>query len=590
MPRTSQLTARLLLAVFAFLWCGQGAFAAVADWQKGATVSPRWSEDFSSDTFKQSLQKLRGTSANYVTLVVPFYQSNVGSTDIHNGSNTPTDAALAAGIDYAHSIGLKVSLKPLVDSDDGQWRAYINPGDRQGWFNAYGNSVRHVAQIGAQHGAEQIIIGTELYDMTSRNVNGTNTQNWKSLIASLRSIYHGLLTYSAQHDDPDEKDAIDFWGDLDSIGLSAYHPLQGGNVDQLKQSWDQWNNNAIRPMQQRYGKPVVFTEVGYKSVPGSHNEPGAWWMGGGPDQGEQAMDYEALYSYWNDQPYMQGVQWWNWSSDPNAGGPNDTDYTPQGKQAQDVMKKWNTSPSAPGNPPPPPPNAGPSSQSYAVTASINPSSPPVGQNMSASINVKNTDSAMAGQNIIVDVEIVSSQGQRQFQQFFEGQSIAAQQTRTYTVSWSPPSAGTYTIKVGVFSANWSVNYFWEDNALSFATAGQTQPPPPPPPNNPPPATPPPSGQPLNIWWPTGGAHLYGVQPFKGMLENTSPSTYVMYWQVDGGQLNQMYDSNQNYPHKESDVDLSSWNWKPDHTYVLTFIAKDQQGHELARKSVTVLIN
>ncbi len=578
-----------LMAAFVFFYGGQAAFAAVSNWQTGASIAPRWSEDFGSDTFKQSLQNLRATSANAVTLIVPYYQSNIYSTDIHAGSNTPTDSSLAAGIDQAHALGFTVSLKPHLESDDGQWRAFINPSDRQAWFTAYGNMLQHLGQLGAQHGLEQIVMGTELADMSSASVNGTNTQNWRSLIGALRGVFHGQLTYSAQHDNPDEKDQIQFWDALDVIGISAYHPLQGNSVDELKQSWDQWNNTAIRPLQQRYGKPVIFTEVGYKSVGGSHTEPGAWWMGGGIDMGEQARDYEALYSYWNDQPSMQGVSWWDWSSDPNAGGSGDTNYTPQHKDAEGVMKKWNTNSTAPNpspnpspNPNPPPANSGPQSQSYSISAGVNPQSPSVGQSVAASVTVKNTDGSLNGQDIIVDIEIYNAQGQKQNQQFMEHQAINAQQSHTYTVNWTVPSAGTYTVKVGIFNASWTTNYLWSDSAVTFATASPSQPPPSG-------ANPPPASHTLDIWWPADSSHLSGLQPFKAMLENMNLSDYTMYWQVDNDQLNQMGDSNQDYPHKESNVDVTSWNWNGNHTYTLTFIAKDKSGNEITRKAVTVLV-
>src|SRR4051812_36496988 len=70
---------------------------------KAASVQSRWNTDFSSSSFQQSLNNLKSTNANYVTLIYPFYQSNGGSTDIQNGSDTPTDASLIAGIQYAHS-------------------------------------------------------------------------------------------------------------------------------------------------------------------------------------------------------------------------------------------------------------------------------------------------------------------------------------------------------------------------------------------------------------------------------------------------------------------------------------------------------
>ena len=41
----------------------------------------------------------------------------------------------------------------------------------------------------------------------------------------------------------------------------------------------------------------------------------------------------------------------------------------------------------------------------------------------------------------------------------------------------------------------------------------------------------------------------------------SLSSYVMYWSVDGGQLNLMSDNTAGGDHKEASVDLSGWTWR-----------------------------
>ena len=64
--------------------------SAAAIWQKGATIDPLWNGEFASGDFQQSLKNLVAMHANYITLAVPLYQSNTGSTDIQTGGNTPT--------------------------------------------------------------------------------------------------------------------------------------------------------------------------------------------------------------------------------------------------------------------------------------------------------------------------------------------------------------------------------------------------------------------------------------------------------------------------------------------------------------------
>ncbi len=78
---------------------------------------------------------------------------------------------------------------------------------------------------------------------------------------------------------------------------------------------------------------------------------------------------------------------------------------------------------------------------------------------------------------------------------------------------------------------------------------------------------------IDTWWPTDGSHMEGLQPFKALLENTDPSHYQMFWQVDGGQLNPMQDNSDGGAHKEVQVDLSGWTWRGKGPYAVTFVAQ-----------------
>src|SRR6266550_1600026 len=92
------------LATYALFFFSFAALtlASSGEWLKGANIEPVSTTNFSSDNFKQSLQNLKATGANYVALVVPYYQSNTGSTDLNPGWNTPDDSSLTSAIDYAH--------------------------------------------------------------------------------------------------------------------------------------------------------------------------------------------------------------------------------------------------------------------------------------------------------------------------------------------------------------------------------------------------------------------------------------------------------------------------------------------------------
>lgn len=326
------------------LFSGTPIQAAVSDWQKGVTVDPTSPVEFASEEFKQSLANLVGTGANFVALVIPYYQSSVSSADLAPGWNTPTDEALIAGIRQAHLLGLKVMLKMHPEVQDGSWRGAINPADRAAWFDLYGSILEHYATLAEEEKVEQICLGAELAQTTSPQVNPDNTRFWNQLIDRVRSRYTGALTYSAQHTYPWEADEIQFWNRLDYIGYAAYWALDADNpqptLESLKMAWEKINHDAVSPLVQKWGKPVLFTEIGYRSMVNAHSYPWEWGKNDPVDEAEQARDYEALFSYWNNQSYFAGVFLWRWEGNPAAGGPNDNGYTPQNKQAQTVMTTW----------------------------------------------------------------------------------------------------------------------------------------------------------------------------------------------------------------------------------------------------------
>ena len=84
----------------------------------------------------------------------------------------------------------------------------------------------------------------------------------------------------------------------------------------------------------------MFTEVGYRSTNGANTQPWAWGSNYGLNLQEQANCYEALLSTMWNRSWWQGAFWWNWETDPNAGGLNDQGYTPQGKPTLDVLKRY----------------------------------------------------------------------------------------------------------------------------------------------------------------------------------------------------------------------------------------------------------
>jgi hypothetical protein len=607
------LTACAILVLgLSFIYKGQTAQAAVSNWQKGVTIAPRWNTDFSSASFQQSVQNAKNAGANYITLIIPWCQNDTGSSDIVNCGTTPTDDSLISAANYAHSLGLHVMFKVHQEMFNGNWRAYINPNDRNRWFSQYGTRLNNLATLAQSTGVEGMSIGAELISVATYTSNPDNTQRWQAMISSVRQKFSGFLTYSANwggDNFTEEYTHIGFWGQLDYVGISGYFPLATNSgspsVEDLKTSWARWRDTKIKPLAQQTGKPILFTEIGYKSVNGAHYEPWNSNRGGGYDGDEQSKLYEALFSFWNNESYISGVHLWDWSSDPNYGGQGNIDYTPHNKPAEQTMKQWFLTP---GEPTPPPTGGGTgtttpaggntggttggSNTSFSMTGTISPAQPISGQSSTVTIQASAKGTVT---NAIVDVEVYNSSGSKVFQKFFEGQNLN-QTPLSLQTAWTPDAAGNYTVRGGIFNSNWSTNLYWNDSIMTTTVGTQTTPPPPPPTGGgtgtttPPTNNPPPTGTfNTNVWWPTDGSSLNGVQPLKYNVDGVDASQYTGFWQVDGDRLNEMQTSTQDYPHKETLVDFTNWNWKGAGPYTLNFVSKNSSGTIISSKSVNIFV-
>ncbi len=95
--------------------------------------------------------------------------------------------------------------------------------------------------------------------------------------------------------------------------------------------------------------------------------------------------------------------------------------------------------------------------------------------------------------------------------------------------------------------------------------------------------------PVSVWWPADGITFTGVQPFKAVVNDRFVTDYRMYWSVDGGISNLMGDSYEDWPHKESRVDVSNWKWRGAGPYEVKFTAVDLGGSQIASETKRIYV-
>jgi len=310
-----------------------------AVFQKGLSYSAWSSDAFSGSDSDESLRLLTETNTEWIALCFSWFQSSTTSHDIHLGSSSPTTESVKHAITMAHSLGLKVILKPMVEAEEREedysypvWRGEIRPSDE--WFESYSSFINFFAGFAEQNGIELFCVGCE-YTATSGE-----TEQWENVIQGVRQRYSGPITYAADWTNFQD---IEWWDSVDYVGIDAYFPLALFNnnptFEELKTIW---NNHAdeIEAWQATVNKPVIFTEIGYRSGDGTSNAPSNYWTDMAVDLQEQRDCYEAAFqALWN-RSWFYGFYWWTWTTKPAEGGVDDSGHSPQNKPAQDVLTDW----------------------------------------------------------------------------------------------------------------------------------------------------------------------------------------------------------------------------------------------------------
>jgi hypothetical protein len=311
--------------------------------------------DLESEAAKHSLDLLKETGTQWIALCVDQRVETKRAQEIRfNYNRNVTDIELIKFIEYAHSIGIKVCLKPMINCMDGTWRAEINFWDDFGswakWFYEYGGFMVHFAELAEYTGCEMLCLGCEMLGMERQD------KLWRELIARVRKAYNGPLTYNTNHGH--EMEAT-WYDELDYLGTSAYfrmhkkndnthpdpfNPIMDLTREDMVESWKEVKER-MQKFSEKWNKPVLFMEIGCRSARGTACQPWDFQMHHLPyDEDEQAMFYDSCLEVFENTDWFEGFFWWDWSahvSEKNV-RPNDTGFAIYGKKAEKILKKYYT--------------------------------------------------------------------------------------------------------------------------------------------------------------------------------------------------------------------------------------------------------
>ena len=258
-----------------------------------------------------------------------------------------TDEGLETTVRLARQHGVETLLKPhvwLSQPSEGAWRAEIGMDDEADWaqwFASYRRFALHYAALAERLQIPVYCVGTELHRTVRER-----PDDWRRLIAEVREVYSGKLTYAANW--YREVDEVPFWDALDMIGVQAYFPLSTAPVPTVEELEAGWRPHAaaLAALAERHGRPILFTEVGYVSRPGAAAEPWLWpenLAGEAPVEAGlevQARAYEAFFRTFWDRPWVAGAYFWKWYPRLAPDASARVDFSPQGKPAERVLRHW----------------------------------------------------------------------------------------------------------------------------------------------------------------------------------------------------------------------------------------------------------
>lgn len=295
-----------------------------------------------------TFQRLKELGATHVTLISFGFQRRfeVPRIRMHTdgGWYSESDAGIHALAQRARDAGLGLILKPHIwvgdYSAEGQNRndiAFDTESAWTQWEDDYRQFLMHYAHLAATTEADVLVIGTELESAVA-----ARPDFWRGLIDSIRTVYDGTLTYAANW--YQAYDRVPFWDALDFVGVQAYFPLSDANepsLQTLRAGWD-GHRAALREAAAEANRPVLFTEVGYRSVDYAAAKPWQWpgraeARERSPDYAIQARLYRAFFDRIMPTPWFAGAIVWKWH--PAAEGDRPLGFTPQDKPAEQVIRE-----------------------------------------------------------------------------------------------------------------------------------------------------------------------------------------------------------------------------------------------------------
>lgn len=314
---------------------------------RGMTVSCHtWGWEWGTDDFARTLDELHALGVNWVAIHPYASIRPNGEVVMRDRAYEETDW-LTRPIAEAHARGMKIVIHPHIAywGSPFSWRGEIEFSSDEDWsrfFSTYRSWIMRLVEICGE--ADAFVVGNEL-DLTVHF-----EEEWRSLIAAVRSRFDGPLTYAANWD---RYQRVPFWDALDVIGVQAYFPVARNDAPvseaELHRHWREVLE-PLRALSRQVNREVLFTEIGYDRTPHAALRP--WESGRRRDRGEAEPVDDAIqrrclriaFEVIERESFIRGALLWKWF--PDRPGRGDFLMSAPGPRAE-IESAWG--PHAPAN-------------------------------------------------------------------------------------------------------------------------------------------------------------------------------------------------------------------------------------------------
>ena len=284
---------------------------------RGMTIScPGYGRIWGSREMERSLEELRGLGVAWAAIHPYAGVDRKGRVRFTPAEKT---GYLTRAVELAREAGVQLFWKPhLAYWGSFDWRGDIEFGrDEERWrrfFNDYRAFIVDQARFAEASGIRLFSVGLEYEKTTGRE------KEWREVLAAVRQVYSGRITYSANWDRVED---VPFWDAVDLIGVQAYFPLSyhdDPSLETIRQGWER-HLDQLRGLSQRHGKGILFAEIGYDVSPDAARAP--WQRNSRESPKNRALQrrlMEVALDRIEETPFIEGMFWWKWIPGQRHGG------------------------------------------------------------------------------------------------------------------------------------------------------------------------------------------------------------------------------------------------------------------------------